>query len=155
MTKTMEALEKFAQALPPTLPAQPCGDLPRAEDTLTAQVQSPTNQATFAPFRVNGTGPDPGPLSARRDTAGHGDLPHAAGPLSGVPRADCGGALPAGGPGQPCALHSEARAELKAEAAAKSLPAAVRSDGLTRRGSQCQWQRLIGVSLLEVTTGLR
>src|SRR5947209_6093161 len=108
MTKTMEALEKFAQALPPTTPPQG-PSLLRAADTSRAPVPPQTDHAAVTVPLVNDAGEDPDPLLSRQAAFDWSGLLRAAAPHDPVPPAECGDARLAADSGQSRALQSTAR----------------------------------------------
>jgi hypothetical protein len=158
MTKTLEALEKFAQALPPTPAAvgQQCPVPLPASETPLAEVPAQRNYAAVAAPPAHGPGREPDPRVASRDAAVGAEGRRAQAWEYPAPQAaGCSGALQAASGSQPFTAPSVARAAaVKGEAAGKSSPAGTRSEGTTRRGSGDQWQRLLGMAVLVVTVGV-
>jgi hypothetical protein len=141
MTKTMEALDKFAQALPATPAPQDRSSL-RAAEVPAAEVTPPSDRPAFTTARAEGAGEKPGPL--RVDV-----LPDLA-----PPAASCDARSQADS-GQGFSLPFAFRAgATRTSAARNSPPMAAMSRGTTRRGSHSEWPRLIGMAMLAVTIGI-
>jgi hypothetical protein len=158
MTKTMEALDKFAQALPPPpaprAPAPPPGPyFLRDPDPAPFRPQSHAGAATSAP--VSDAGETPDALLSRQAGFSWGDLLRTAAPEAPAPSAEGGDVGPAAVLGQSCALPSTARTgAIKAEAAPNGRSATAISEGTTRRGGRGDWHRLVGLVVLAATIGV-
>src|SRR5437773_1168439 len=106
MTKTMEALEKFAQALPPPparVPPEERGrvmgpSFRRGADSPVAQVTPLSSDAGPTPPWMNGAGEDPELLLSRRIASGGNEPLRVTAPHDLTPSDErCGGGRPSAG----------------------------------------------------------
>jgi hypothetical protein len=149
MTKTMEALDLFARALPPASPSLEVGERAAMAPVGAPSVAGRAARATAL------TGYSDLGLAPRVEHPREADavLPHLAASDYSPPRMDDGRTTPpavAAGP-----VISGPRAPHAAESTRQRKSVVpVRSDGLTRRRSIAGWPQWIGLALVVATLGL-